>query len=513
MDGLEPDDPAEVGPYRLIARLGAGGMGRVYLARDPRGIPVAVKLVHPRLAEDDGFRGRFRREVDAARAVVGGGRTAAVVNADPEAELPWLATEFVLGPELGGAVLACGPLPEPAVRVLGSGLAAALAEVHRAGLVHRDVKPSNVLLTVHGPRLIDFGIARSADAAGLTQTGQLVGTPPYMSPEQASGRPLSAASDVFSLGSVLVYAATGHGPFDAAFPAAQLNRVIEGEPDLDGVPPNLLPLIRSCLQKEPQRRPDVQQLAGPYGFGAPPSADGWLPGPLAALVTAHADEVLRARTPRHAPAVPGARTASARRGPRPWWRRPVLAAPIAAALVLAAVVVLDIRHPFDHPQPKDGIPVGYHVVHDPLGFTMAIPDGLPKRTVSRKGDTTYVSFGAGGKAPARVVVFSAADAPSQVNYTPYGTMVLVEQGDKKKLARFRERWIRDFFLVNRQGSALAYWYRPKGANHDAYQENVNIAAVDGHSWGFTFRDPGGGTAQVDSDAAVMARTLHIPGAG
>lgn len=204
MQPLGADEPTTVGPYRLLGRLGAGGMGRVYLGRSAGGRTVAVKIVHPHLALDEEFRARFRREVDSARRV-GGAWTAPVLDADPEATVPWVATGYAAGPSLAAAVTSGGgPLPEHSVRVLGAGLAEALGAVHELGLVHRDVKPSNVLLTVDGPLLIDFGIARATDGtASLTSTGVSVGSPGYMAPEQILGKVASGAADVFSLGAVL----------------------------------------------------------------------------------------------------------------------------------------------------------------------------------------------------------------------------------------------------------------------------------------------------------------------
>lgn len=212
MQPLGVDEPTVVGPYRLLGRLGSGGMGRVYLGRSAGGRTVAVKIVHPHFALDEEFRARFRREVEAARRV-GGAWTAPVLDADPEAPVPWVATGYAAGPSLAAAVADTGPLPVASVRVLGAGLAEALGAVHVLGLVHRDVKPSNVLLTLDGPLLIDFGIARATDGtASLTSTGVSVGSPGYMSPEQILGKAVTGAADVFSLGAVLVYAATGESP-------------------------------------------------------------------------------------------------------------------------------------------------------------------------------------------------------------------------------------------------------------------------------------------------------------
>ncbi|WP_327359237.1 serine/threonine-protein kinase [Streptomyces sp. NBC_01304] len=267
MKPLGPADPATAGPYRLLAELGQGGMGRVLLGAAPDGRLVAVKQVHARFAADDGFRARFRREVAASRQV-SGAYTAAVLDADTEAQLPWLASAFVGGPSLGSAVEDAGVLPEAAVRRLAAGLATALVEIHRAGIVHRDLKPENVLLAADGVRVIDFGIARvaeGAEATALTHTGWMVGSPSFMSPEQAEGQELTPASDVFALGAVLAMAATGDSPFSGTSMAGTLYNVVHAEPDLTTLPPGLAALIGPCLAKAPADRPTPQQLLALLG--------------------------------------------------------------------------------------------------------------------------------------------------------------------------------------------------------------------------------------------------------
>ncbi|WP_314223453.1 serine/threonine-protein kinase [Streptomyces zaehneri] len=287
MQPLGADEPTTVGPYRLLGRLGAGGMGRVYLGRSAGGRTVAVKIVHPHLALDEEFRARFRREVDSARRV-GGAWTAPVLDADPEATVPWVATGYAAGPSLAAAVSSGGgPLPEHSVRVLGAGLAEALGAVHRLGLVHRDVKPSNVLLTVDGPLLIDFGIARATDGtASLTSTGVSVGSPGYMAPEQILGKVASGAADVFSLGAVLAYAATGQPPFPGDSSAALLYKVVHEQPELgepdSGLRGELRAVVEACLSKDPTARPapaEVARRLAPEG-AARLVAGGWLPGAL-----------------------------------------------------------------------------------------------------------------------------------------------------------------------------------------------------------------------------------------
>ncbi|MCD9144385.1 WD40 repeat domain-containing serine/threonine protein kinase [Streptomyces albireticuli] len=268
MDALGPDDPQWVGPYRLDGRLGEGGMGSVFLGTSPGGRKVAVKLIKRELAATPQFRQRFAREVDAARRV-GGFHTAQVVDADPGAECPWLVTAFIPGPTLHDVVADDGPLDAAAVLRLGAGLAEGLAAIHKCGLVHRDLKPGNVILAADGPRIIDFGIARAVDASSLTATGTIIGTYSYMSPEQIRADRAGAASDVFSLGSVLAFAATGRGPFDAPTLIEVVQRILGEPPALDGVDDGALrELLLACLAKEPGARPAVDGLAARFAAGA-----------------------------------------------------------------------------------------------------------------------------------------------------------------------------------------------------------------------------------------------------
>ncbi|MEW2354911.1 serine/threonine-protein kinase [Spirillospora sp. NPDC029432] len=294
MEALERDDPRTMGEYQLIGRLGAGGMGQVYLGRSRGGRMVAVKLVHAALAKDPLFRRRFRREVEAARRV-GGEWTAPVLDADTESENPWVATGYVPGPTLAETVARHGPLPEATVLALASGLARALQAVHAAGLIHRDLKPSNVLVTIDGPKVIDFGIARSADASVATRTGALLGSPAYMSPEQARGAELSPASDIFSLGSVLAYAATGHQPFGVGFSNlhAVLLQVAQGQPQLRDLSGPVRGLVESCLTKAPDERPTLEAILN----WLPLSSKAWLPGDVVTELGRHAAALLDLETP------------------------------------------------------------------------------------------------------------------------------------------------------------------------------------------------------------------------
>ncbi|WP_318213919.1 serine/threonine-protein kinase [Streptomyces sp. SCL15-6] len=294
MRPLDVGEPTVVGPYRLLGRLGSGGMGRVYLGRSAGGRTVAVKIVHPHFALDEEFRARFRREVDAARRV-GGAWTAPVLDADPGARVPWVATAYAAGPSLTAAVADGGPLPAHSVRALGAGLGEALAAVHELGLVHRDVKPSNVLLTLDGPLLIDFGIARATDGtASLTSTGVSIGSPGYMSPEQILGKGVTGAADVFSLGAVLAFAATGRPPFPGDSSAALLYKVVHEEPELGALGGEVRELVRQCLAKEPDARPapgEVARRLAPDG-AARLVAGGWLPGALVEQVSRSAVHLL-----------------------------------------------------------------------------------------------------------------------------------------------------------------------------------------------------------------------------
>ena len=274
VEPLADHDPRQVGGFRLQARLGAGGMGRVFLGYSPGGRPVAVKVVHPDLARDPEFMQRFRREVAAAQAV-SDAYTAAVVGAGPDDSPPWLATTFVPGPSLADLVTRSGPLPEHAVWRLAGGLAEALQAIHSHGLIHRDLKPGNILIAADGPRVIDFGISRTTEGTVVTATHTTIGTPAYMSPEQAQGNPVGPASDIFSLGSVLTFAATGAAPFGSSGTEmfAIAYKVVNGEPDLSRVPASLRPLVDACLEKDPAARPAVSQLIDSVTAGAPAYPD------------------------------------------------------------------------------------------------------------------------------------------------------------------------------------------------------------------------------------------------
>ncbi|MGI5129600.1 protein kinase domain-containing protein [Pseudonocardia sp. CA-107938] len=273
MDPLLPTDPRTIGPFRVDGRIGAGGMGQVFLGADPHGRRVAIKVAHSELTKDPKFRERFRREIRMA-STIPAWFTAPVLAADPDATPPWLATAFVDGPSLQERVREGGPLPAAQVAALGARLAAGLAIVHATGLVHRDLKPANVILSAQGPRLIDFGIARGLGATNLTGTGNLMGTPSFMSPEQATGsRDVGPYSDVFALGALLVYASTGASPFDAGTVAGSIYKIVNTVPDVSAVPEPLRGLVRSCLSRDPAARPTAAQVQDALGgdrFTVPP---------------------------------------------------------------------------------------------------------------------------------------------------------------------------------------------------------------------------------------------------
>lgn len=330
VDQLTQHDPRRIGPFEVLGRLGAGGMGLVYLARSASGRRVAIKTVRTELAEDQLFRVRFTREVEAARAV-SGFYTAAVVDADPRAAVPWLATAYVPAPSLEEIVNDCGPLPAQAVRWLAAGVAEALQSIHGAGLVHRDLKPSNVLVVEDGPRVIDFGIASGVSNTRLTMTNVAVGTPAYMSPEQAKdSRSVTGASDVFSLGSTLVFAATGHPPFHGANPVETVFMLLREGPDITGLPDELRPLIDACMKMEAPGRPspaDLQAQLAPHLFGSGSddsgTASAWLPEKAVALI-----ESRRGSRPpaKPAPLPPGPRSGGRRAVPPPPSYDPVVPA-------------------------------------------------------------------------------------------------------------------------------------------------------------------------------------------
>ncbi|MET9382686.1 serine/threonine-protein kinase [Streptomyces sp. NPDC002928] len=306
---LETGDPEAVAGYRISARLGAGGMGKVYLSYTPGGRAVAVKVIRPEFSEDPEFRRRFKHEVDAAQRVQGL-YTAPVIDADTDGARPWLATAYVPGPSLADAVGAHGPLPVPTVLLLVAGIAEALHVIHGAGIVHRDLKPSNVLLASDGPRVIDFGIARAADATSLTSSGVTVGTPSFMAPEQAAGREVTAATDVFALGQVAAYAALGTPAFGEGTGHGVLYRIVHEDPELTALPEEVRELVTRCLAKDPAARPSVMDVITLCQAANAETAlrrpEEWLPSAVAADITSRVAAPAPPLAPPTAPAVPPA---------------------------------------------------------------------------------------------------------------------------------------------------------------------------------------------------------------
>src|SRR5579872_3202388 len=356
MDPLQPGDPISVGSYRLLGRLGAGGMGQVFLGISPGGRKVAVKVIHPFHLRAPHFRERFAREIEAAQRV-GGFHTAPVVDADPQGSPPWMVTAFIEGPSLQDAVDRDGPLPPGEVRALGAGLAEGLAAIHARGLVHRDLKPGNVILAPDGPRIIDFGIARVIDdSTGITTAGAVIGTFAYMSPEHLGAGLAGPASDVFSLGSVLAFAATGRPPFTGDSAATVMFRLVSEPPELAGLADEeLTGLIGSCLAKSPEARPTVSSLLAALSGPGPAALRADMPGtaapgaPGGAGPRAPADGAPTTQTPARpvpvtgagaGPGPGGAGYAEPSRGqPRRWLAALIATVTLAIALAVALPIL------------------------------------------------------------------------------------------------------------------------------------------------------------------------------
>jgi outer membrane protein assembly factor BamB/tRNA A-37 threonylcarbamoyl transferase component Bud32 len=490
VEPLAADDAWQIGPYRLRARLGAGGMGQVYLGYSPAGRAVAVKVIHRELAKDPMFRTRFRREVAAARAV-SGAYTAPVTAAGPDDDPPWLATAFVPGPSLGDAVAEAGPLPELAVWKLAAGLVEALQAVHAADLVHRDLKPANVLLAADGPRLIDFGISQAVANTRMTSTGLVVGTASFMSPEQAQGANVGRPSDVFSLGSVIAFAALGTAPFGDGPLAATLYRVVNTNPVLDGIPAGLRDLAAACLAKTPAERPTLEWLVSAITMGLGPDAGSGLtsfwPGVVSRMIVAFQDRLaaeipgptavpstepdavadpaaadgarpLDTAVPLERAPVPSERAAGAGVGPG----LTVLPGLAAAGLVVPAVGSGSAA--VGAPAPAAG--PDSTVAHPPPALTPTGPAGL----------TAPTSLAA---PPGSVPPYPAAGVSE---YPVYQGMP-VPQGPGRQGGVTRRKLLVGLGLIGAAGAAGAAWELSRGTPHDSASSGNH--ASSGHKTGAT----------------------------
>jgi len=353
---LQVGDPRQVGHYyTLLARVGSGGMGVVYFGRSLSGRHVAVKVIRADLAQDPSFRARFAREVAAARRV-SGAFTAPVIDADPDDPMPWLVTDYVHGPSLGDAIAKYGPLPLPSLLILAARLAEGLGAVHAAGVIHRDLKPGNVLLAEDGPRLIDFGISQAADFVQVTSPSTVLGTPGFIAPELIAGELTEPASDIFTLGAVLAYAATGKLPFGVGPADARTLRVLYVAPDLDSVPAELRPLLERCLAKEPKERPTAAEFLADLVAAHPDAAadrKNWMPGNVLAEIRRRPlpeAELATSRLRRTAP--PRARPPAPAGGQWPTWRQALFrrrlawaGGAVAVVLAVNAVLILLLAAP------------------------------------------------------------------------------------------------------------------------------------------------------------------------
>ena len=334
---LQPDDPGRIGPYRLRGVLGSGGMGRVFLGASADGRLIAVKVIRADLASDPEFRARFRREVTVARKV-SSRFTVPLIDADTDGPVPWLATGYVPGPSLADAVTEHGPLPVRSVLELAAGLAAGLSAIHAAGVVHRDLKPSNVLLAQDGPRVIDFGISVAAETSPLTRTGLLIGSPGYMSPEQVEGREVGFASDIFSLGAVLAFAATGEAPFGSGSAPTLAYRAVYRQVNLDRVPAEVRTLIQRCLAKDPSQRPTARDLEIGAGAVAIPPTERWVPEAVTRTFIELPDPPDRSRTVTSARMSPASQPVPGHPGRHQGRRQRRLARPLTIASMVVGLL-------------------------------------------------------------------------------------------------------------------------------------------------------------------------------
>ncbi|MGW9115055.1 serine/threonine-protein kinase [Streptomyces sp. NPDC055663] len=530
---LRGGDPAEIGGYPLEARLGSGGMGTVFLARTSSGRPVAIKLIHQQFAGDDEFRIRFRQEVAAARRV-SGAFTAAVVDAAPEAEQPWMATTYIEGPTLAQRIAEKGRLDGAELRRLGIGLAEALRDIHRVGVVHRDLKPSNVVLSQEGPRVIDFGISRAADQQTLTMTGRVIGTPPFMSPEQLQApRDVGPRSDVFSLGTLLVYAATGRGPFDADSPYMTAYQVVHEEPSLDAVPVALRTVVESCLAKEPEGRPSADELLVllrdlPADLGGSDAQGGGV-GRTRDMITQHHLATPATPAPTTAPAGPDTGSAGTigRRLRRRW--RPVLAAAVAVTAIGGGVAALQAGGFGGNGDGDPGDTVAAPVASLPAGFEpwrTTVPGGSERtpdelRCVAR-GDAVFC--GGGGVVATRIRTSDGSRVwTAKSPGIPVQGMHLVGATDDTVLgyrfaAQNATQGPRDEVVAIDADTGRELWSVPSGAQsqavtgrtQDALVVGSAVVTVDASNSRFEARDAHSGTVTWQAPFPAGTQCAPVP---
>src|SRR5580658_3845135 len=399
---LQPDDPGRIGPYRLRGVLGVGGMGRVFLGASAEGQLVAVKVIRADLAMDPEFRARFRREVTVARKV-SSRFTVPLIDADTDGPVPWLTTAYVPGPSLADAVTEHGPLPARSVLELAAGLGEGLSAIHAAGVVHRDLKPSNVLLAQDGPRVIDFGISVAAETSPLTRTGLLIGSPGYMSPEQVEGREVGSASDIFSLGAVLAFAASGEALFGSGSAPTLAYRAVYREANLDRVPVEVRGLIQRCLAKDPGQRPTARDLMFAAGAAAVPAT---LPEPVTRTFTELPETGNLSRTVTSARLSPTAQSAPGRPGRYEARRRRWLARPLTIASLVAGLLAASAA---------GGVALGASAHQSPGAHSGQTVSGPRTSPASSAPATSTASV------PLTPTTVPAASAPSTASATPTAT--------------------------------------------------------------------------------------------
>jgi WD40 repeat protein len=556
VDPLQAGDPGQIGSFRLLGRLGEGGMGQVFLAASPGGRQVAIKVVHPHHANDQEFRRRFSREVAAARQV-GGFHTAAVVDADPDANPPWMATAYIPGPSLTGAITQRGTLDEAGVRQLGAGLAEGLAAIHACGLIHRDLKPGNIILADDGPRIIDFGVAKGTDFTAITGSQVVIGTPAYMSPEQVTGQELTPRSDVFALGTVLVYAATGHSPFEAPTIMAVIHRILNDPPGLDPLTGDLRDIIGACLAKHPGSRPSagdliarLNPLVSPLNGSRTPAAPAvpavpamplpQPPPPVAAMGSGLAAAAQQAApwsastaTPPPGPRQAAPRAARSPAAGRRGYRNPaMLITAIAAAIGLVVLSVLLLERPLERlfasiapgPGPSGSASPGGTTGHHSRSASTTSATGSLIATLTHPGgsnlrvafapDGTTLAVGSGNSniylwnITTKTVTATLADpdknpntqAISGVNFTRGGVLAAVDGNGKAYLWNITTKTI------------IATLTDPVDLhiNHDPDSQGITSVAFTPDGSTFATGDVNGNTYLWNAGANKITATLPDP---